>query len=526
MAKVVIGSRGSALALWQANYTQDRLEAEGFETEITIIRTKGDQVQHLGFDKLEGKGFFTKEIEDALLAGQIDLAVHSCKDLPTESPDGLVIGAYSARAAAGDVLLLREDRKDIGNFLQLPRGAVVGTSSARRKAQLLSFRPDIQLKDIRGNVPTRLRKLQDGEFDAILLAAAGLDRLGTELGGLMDGVIREDLSPAMFIPAPAQGVLAYQVRENDGRMAVVLNALNDAGTERTAEIERGLLNAFQGGCQVPIGIFAESNGDGYDVWVSRADSWNTIPRRMYFGKGDDISADAVTAAFRAAAGASVFISTDLGEGDIFRRHLMALGCSVSGEALIRFSAVGFEPAADTDWLFFSSKNAARFYFDACPALPDGMKIAAINRGTAQVLAELGHPPDFTGSGGNMETIAAAFDQTTGDRVVFPRASHSRRTIQQMVRSKKIADLVVYDNFPVAEVRRREEDVLVFTSPMNAGSYFSKYGLRDDQAAVAIGASTAAEISSHGWPAMQAFEPTRWALVDAVTRIICTRSKTI
>ncbi|MCB0503584.1 MAG: hydroxymethylbilane synthase, partial [Bacteroidetes bacterium] len=166
--KVIIGTRGSELALWQANFTKHKLETAGYEVEIHIIKTRGDKIQHLSFDKIEGKGFFTKEIEDALLNKEIDLAVHSCKDLPTESPEGLTIAAYSARAAAQDVLLIRNEGHNDRLPLELKEGAIVGTSSARRKAQIKSFRTDISLKDIRGNVPTRINKLKEGQFDAIL----------------------------------------------------------------------------------------------------------------------------------------------------------------------------------------------------------------------------------------------------------------------------------------------------------------------------------------------------------------------
>ena len=156
---IVIGTRGSKLALWQANFTKNQLEQLGVTVELKIIRTQGDKIQNLGFDKLEGKGFFTKEIEESLLRGDIDMAVHSMKDLPTTSPEGLIITAVSYREDPSDALLICPDCYDKGAVLKLKKGAVVGTSSARRKAQLLSIRPDLQIKDIRGNVDTRLRKL-------------------------------------------------------------------------------------------------------------------------------------------------------------------------------------------------------------------------------------------------------------------------------------------------------------------------------------------------------------------------------
>ena len=180
---IIIGTRGSALALWQANYTKDVLEKKGHAVEIKIIETKGDVSQqwNTSFDKLEGKGFFTKELEEALLNKTIDVAVHSHKDLPTENPDGLIIAGVSSRENPADWLIMREECEDDTQKFSLKKGAKVGTSSARRKSQFLAFRPDIEIADLRGNVPTRIQKLKDGQYDAILLAAAGLERLELDL---------------------------------------------------------------------------------------------------------------------------------------------------------------------------------------------------------------------------------------------------------------------------------------------------------------------------------------------------------
>ena len=174
---IIIGTRGSELALWQANFTKTLLAENGIVAELKIINTKGDATQqwNLSFDKIEGKGFFTKELEDALLANEIDLAVHSCKDLPTTFPDGLTIAAYSKRANPFDLLLIKKDKVDETKVLKLPTNAIVGTSSARRKSQLLALRPDIELQDLRGNVPTRIKKLKEQNYDAIVLASAGLE---------------------------------------------------------------------------------------------------------------------------------------------------------------------------------------------------------------------------------------------------------------------------------------------------------------------------------------------------------------
>jgi hydroxymethylbilane synthase len=179
--KIIIGSRGSDLALWQAHFVTDQLNALGHEVELKIIETKGDRIQDLSFDKIEGKGFFTKEIEEALLNQEIDLAVHSHKDLETTNPVGLIIGAVSYRENPTDQLLVRKESFDPSKPLQVKKHAIIGTSSARRKSQVIRMREDIQLKDLRGNVPTRVDKLRPGQYDAIILATAGLKRLNLDL---------------------------------------------------------------------------------------------------------------------------------------------------------------------------------------------------------------------------------------------------------------------------------------------------------------------------------------------------------
>lgn len=266
MRNIRIGSRGSDLALWQANHVKRQLEALGAEVTITIIKTQGDQIQHLSFDKLEGKGFFTKEIEQALLDNSIDLAVHSHKDLETSPPEGLVIAAVSERENPADVLLIHSSAVDTTQLWNLKVGAVVGTSSARRKSQLISFRDDVEIKDLRGNVPTRLKKVVDGEYDAILLAKAGLDRLNLDLSA----VHVEVLDPEEFVPAPAQGVLALQIRESDTELAAFLQAMNHPDVQSKIELERTVLNRMQGGCQLPLGVYCPEEGR---LLVAYAAAW-------------------------------------------------------------------------------------------------------------------------------------------------------------------------------------------------------------------------------------------------------------
>lgn len=244
---LTIGSRGSKLALWQAYHIAGRLNGLGFETRVEIIKTTGDHLQTASLVQTGGKGLFTKEIEEALLARRIDLAVHSLKDLPTKSPEGLTIAGIPEREDPRDALLGYK-------LAALPQRARVGTSSERRSAQLLALRPDLIVEGIRGNVDTRLRKLKEGEYDAILLAVAGLNRLG------FHAEIAQILSPGEMCPAPGQGALAIQTRQGDPAEQVCAK-LNHAATAQSVQCERALLATLGGGCQLPVGAYAIVDGD-------------------------------------------------------------------------------------------------------------------------------------------------------------------------------------------------------------------------------------------------------------------------
>lgn len=276
MREIIIGTRGSDLALWQANTVKRQLEDLGAQVALKIIKTKGDQIQHLAFDKIEGKGFFTKELEEELLGCSIDLAVHSHKDLETTQPEGLVIAAVSEREDPSDLLLIREELADASLKYQLRPGAVTGTSSARRKAQLLHLCPDISIRDIRGNVPTRIQKLRNGEYDAILLATAGVKRLGCDLSGLVQ--VKMDVTE--FVPAPAQGVLALQIRASDTELAHILKSLDHAEVSECIGVERRVLSLFQGGCQLPLGAYCTRRGENLELTVSHATAWDKVPEKI------------------------------------------------------------------------------------------------------------------------------------------------------------------------------------------------------------------------------------------------------
>jgi hydroxymethylbilane synthase len=254
-----IGTRASALALWQTERVRVQLAQLGYATERVEIRTTGDVVQEVPLSRLGGRAFFTKQLDDAMLEGRIDIAIHSLKDLPTELPEGIALAAVGQREDARDALVARQGL----TWGTLPRGAVIATSSHRRRAQLLRARPDLELTDIRGNVDTRLKKL-DGhaEWSAIVLAAAGLVRLG------LSERISERLPFAVMLPAPGQGALAATIRADDAAAGeAVRRALHHEDTAIAVSAERGLLRRLQGGCQVPVGAYATVDRQGDQAMV-------------------------------------------------------------------------------------------------------------------------------------------------------------------------------------------------------------------------------------------------------------------
>ncbi len=255
-----LGTRGSELALWQAQRVSHRIaESLDIECTIEIIQTKGDRIQDVAFRKMEGKGFFTKELQDGLLENRIDLVVHSLKDLPVEEPDGLDLVAIPERSETSDLLIARKGliRPDHANPFGLPEKTVLGTSSLRRAVQALAANPGVEIHALRGNVPTRIRKLRDGEYDAILLAAAGVRRLGLSL----DDLDHVELAPEVMLPAPGQGALAIETRADDP-LTQPLKDLNDSAVARCVEAERSLLKALGGGCQLPLGCLGTEDESG------------------------------------------------------------------------------------------------------------------------------------------------------------------------------------------------------------------------------------------------------------------------
>jgi hydroxymethylbilane synthase len=268
--KIIIGTRGSALALKQADITANAIRAinPSIDIEVRIIQTHGDVNQNpIPLDTI-GKGWFTKEIEDALLNGDIHLAIHSLKDMADDMPAGLHIGAYLAREDARDVLITKNGK----TLEELPPGAVIGTDSSRRQIQMKALRPDVVMKSLRGNVPTRLDKLASERYDAVILAAAGLKRLG-----LKERITRY-FEPHEMTPAPGQGILAIQTKEGNSELHELLTVINDIEAAHAAHIERSFSKMMGGGCKSPTGAYAFRDGDRYCLVGMRADSESNIRR--------------------------------------------------------------------------------------------------------------------------------------------------------------------------------------------------------------------------------------------------------
>ncbi|HEU4717420.1 MAG TPA: hydroxymethylbilane synthase, partial [Bacteroidia bacterium] len=490
----IIASRGSELALWQANFVQEELKRIGVVAEIRIYKTQGDAIQDLSFDKLEGKGFFTKEIEEALLKKEADLAVHSHKDLPTESPAGLSVAAVSYRENPKEMILVRREAVDVRKKFRFRQGAVVGTSSARRKSQLLAFRPDIVLKDLRGNVPTRVQKLRDGHYDAILVAAAGIERLGLDLREFHV----EEPDVHEFVPAPAQGVLALQTRSDDNELIALLKKLDHEEVKACIRVERKILNLFDGGCQLPLGVHCTKEEDLFKIHAAYAEAWDKPLRILYTETAKPETApERMVEKLRSVKPGKVYITRDLRDDDFFFNVLRANGCEVNGKALIDFRRIEVKKVPDADWVFFSSKHAVRNFLSQVKLKP-GTKIAAVGKATSDELRKYNLRADFIGGGNDTRVTAKQFGAVAGrSRVLFPQAKGSLKTVQQLLPAAQITDLVVYETLQRSAENIPAADVLVFTSPSNVEAFFEKNSV-STQKLVAMGHATGNTLKEKGF----------------------------
>lgn len=494
VSKIIIGSRGSELALWQARFVQKLLQNEcAIESEIKIIKTKGDQIQNIGFDKMEGKGFFTKEIEEALLKKEIDLAVHSFKDLETTQPDGLHIVAVSKREDPADVLLIRKECVDTAEVFDLTQYSRVGTSSSRRKSQMQFFRPDVIVEDLRGNVPTRIQKLREGIYDAILLAKAGVDRLALDITDLHAHV----MDVTRFIPAPAQGVLALQSRIEDQSLTEQLQKIHHQDVAELINIERGILKAFGGGCQVPIGVYAAKKGTRIDLFISRAQTLEQAPLQWHLAR-ESFDVEAIAEQFKKQKAASVFISTNPQDAPLFVKMLSDNAYTVHAQSLIETALLKNLPGSlpKADWVFFNSKKALQHFSEKYGHLFD-KKIGVAGHGTKTLLEKLGYLAQFVATHENTKRSAEEFSTlvTSNETVLFPEASNTLATFQHYLEHVQVVSFPVYETRMILSILPAF-DVYVFTSPSNVRSFYQKNMISPQAKVIAMGEKTKLELLHH------------------------------
>jgi len=507
--QTIIGTRGSELALWQANHIKSKLLKLGLDPVIKVIKTKGDKFQDLSFDKIEGKGFFTKEIEYSLLNKNIDLAVHSLKDLETEQPKGLCIAAVPKRERSADTLLINLKSVDKSRLLDFAKNSIIGTSSARRKNQLLLFREDVTIKDLRGNVPTRINKLRKGDYDAIVLARAGLNRLEIDLSEFY----AIDLPTNYFIPAPSQGALGIQIREDDTKLKELLLKINDNNSFENVDFERKILKGIGGGCHSPFGAFSKISQDGTrNTWISFAENASQIPTR-FISKSNNFES-IVKKVQSKDIPSSIWISRDLKKDSIFRKVIKKNNHKITDESLIKLDSKNINSLPDCNWIFLNSA----FALDSILHLKNDFnmkKIAAFGPATAKHIQKNGLNVDFIGLG-TPQQVAEKFDSIISSKeiVFIPSSNKSLGTVQGILKESNKKLLDTYTTILI-DKKLKHYDLLVFTSPSNVEAFLNSNKI-SDQKVISIGPSTTSALKNAGIiNVFESFESSELALADTV-----------
>lgn len=496
-----LGTRGSELALWQAHYIKRALEALGSAVSLVIITTKGDAIQHLSFDKMEGKGFFTKEIEEALLDGRIDLAVHSCKDLSTEDVPGLTLSAFSYRENPADVLIINPNAYEPLNPIGLKQGAMVGTSAARRQAQLADLRPDLRFTAIRGNVPTRVGKVRSGEVDAAVLAAAGLERLGLDLSEFK--VV--ELQPWQMVPSAAQGVMAIQTRNEDHSTIKWVSQLDNSAVREIVSAERELLGRFNGGCQLPLGIYIHPDKHATDAWIGYAayssKDKSQLLRATVLCKNPTEATEALWEALHLEANSQIDALLTRNHFDpLHQRWLAHAGINLD---LIDAVEESILPKTydnpPTDWVFFSSPSGVHAFFEN-HQLREGVLVGAMGSGTTDALKAQGIEPDFQGQS-DVTVVTDAFAEIVGKKtVLFPTYEGGLERAQTSVTKSggtAINFLVGTKKSRKVELHKPHYHLGIFTASSQVISFAKQGHLAKIAHFIAIGESTSSTLTNHG-----------------------------
>ncbi len=537
---IVFGSRGSDLALTQSRQIAERLSAlTGEQFRIKVISTKGDRILDKPLAAIGGKGLFTAELEAALRDGSIDVAVHSLKDLPVEDPEGLAIGAVPARVTPYDVLVFNPKKLDTeAGSIPLVANSRIGTSSPRRRSAIKNLRPDLDILDLRGNVPTRIQKVVDDQYDAVVLAAAGLLRLGIDDDALAEkGLAKVEIAPDRFPSAPAQGALGIQCREDDARILDILANIHDEVTAQCVQAERGLLLALGGGCSMPLGSLVAPKGDGYRIRAALYASDESGHRSFI-----DTSADSVDQLEAAAteilrplvgdplANTRVFLIRPGGEGGELASALRVAGAQLSTIAMTESLPIVPDDhqvallRASSQVLFTSARAVDRFFEEAADLDLAKLNFYAGGPSTARAIEARGYSctrPDNNAGGGKAlaQLLVDSAQADSAKTLLFPCAEDHRPELEATLKAAgyTVHAVPLYRIAVCKGVELPEEahDCIVFTSPSAVSAYNTNQSTRPGRH-LAIGETTAtamrdANIPPHG----VATSPTAHALVQLI-----------
>ena len=545
VSAVTVGTRGSALARRQTERVVHLLEAAwpGLVCEVRAIVTRGDRTQSSGepLPEIGGKGLFTAELEQALRDGEIDLAVHSLKDLPAEEAPSVALGAVCSREDVRDCLVARDGL----TLADLPEGAVVGSSSLRRAAQLRWFRPDFNVRSIRGNVDTRVRKVREGEFDAVVLAAAGIRRLG------MEDAVTEWLSGETMLPAPGQGALAVQCRAGDEPLLALLAAIDDPLTRAATTAERAFLRALGGGCAAPVAAHAEAvepervrmeglvaSPDGREVVRVEGEGEPQELGERLAREALAAGADSILRAIRPLRGRRIVVTRPREQAPGLAGELERLGASAVLVPLVRIEPVDDASALDSalaeldryDWVVFTSMNGVAAVREKGDALR-GVRVAAVGPATAAAATGLGVEPSFVPERFAADAIVAGLEPLDGARILLPQADIADPTFAEELRKRgAIVDAVTayhtvqVELAPDERAELRSTDAVVLASGSAARS-LALQGGAGSALVVCIGPKTAEVAREVGLPVgLVAEEATAEGIIQALVSHFGERSE--
>lgn len=559
---VRIGTRGSKLALYQAYRVKDELQHHfpDITFSIDIIKTKGDKILDVALSKIGDKGLFTKEIEEALFNHEIDMAVHSLKDLPTRFPEGAKLGAVLKRGEVRDALISSDGRK----IENLTSDDVIATSSLRRKAQLLRINKDFKIVEIRGNVNTRIRKMEDGYCNVMVMSAAGLQRLE------MDEYISEYLEPEIMIPACSQGAIAVEIRDNDAFAESIVSKINDQESFVATEAERAFLRTLEGGCQIPVGSFSKIEGDRFKItgFISSIDGTKFIresvegdvsqatylsiklAKNLYDRGGEQIlkairEENLVNPQSELSLKDKVIISTRAVEpGDTLPDLLKAQGAKVLSLPMIEMIASKLDDKLikslndleSFDWIFFTSKNGVASFFrhlnhvKGDTELPKNLKIAVIGYKTALELDYYGYAPNFISQGNTSEDLLNQFYEEINPQqlnILLSLGNLADNTLSDRLSvENEVQRINVYEVIKPAQadpeiidlIKKDQYDLIIFTSPSTFCHFCTFYesDLMDKLKMASIGSTTTKAINESGFqPLVTAKKSNAEGLRDAI-----------